>query len=95
MPIATAVEFHIPGLLTDYSGGARTLEVEGATVRSAFGALERRYPALYVNICDETGAVRRHIGVFVNEDHIRDLNGLDTPLAPGDAVTIMPAVSGG
>lgn len=95
MPVATAVEFHIPGLLTPYTGGARTLAIEGDTVRSAFEDLERRHPSLYVNICDETGAVRRHIGVFVNEDHIRELNGLDTPLAPGDAVTIMPAVSGG
>jgi molybdopterin converting factor small subunit len=95
MPVATAVEFRIPGLLTQYSGGARTLQVSGVTVGAALEELRRRYPALHVNICDETGAVRRHIGVFVNEDHIRDLNGLDTPLAPGDAVTIMPAVSGG
>ena len=95
MPFSTAVTFRIPGLLTQYSGGARTLDVSGDTVRSALEELSRRYPSLYVNICDETGAVRRHIGVFVNEDHIRDLDGLDTPLAPGDAVTIMPAVSGG
>ena len=95
MPVTTAIEFHIPGLLTQYSGGVRTLELSGLTVRSALDELSRRYPSLYVNICDETGAVRRHIGVFVNEDHIRDLNGLDTPLAPGDAVTILPAVSGG
>lgn len=95
MPITTAIEFRIPGLLTQYSGGVRTLELSSTTVRSALDELSRRYPSLYVNICDETGAVRRHIGVFVNEDHIRDLNGLDTPLAPGDAVTILPAVSGG
>ena len=95
MPVLTAVEFRIPGLLTQYSGGARTLEVSATSVGSALEELSRTYPSLYVNICDETGAVRRHIGVFVNEDHIRDLNGLDTPLAPGDAVTILPAVSGG
>ena len=82
-------------LLTQYSGGARTIELAGATVRTALDDLQRRHPALYVNVCDETGAVRRHIGLFVNEDHIRDLDGLDTALAPGDAVTIMPAVSGG
>jgi molybdopterin synthase sulfur carrier subunit len=95
MPVATAIEFFIPSLLTQYCGGARTLELSATTVRSALDELSRRYPALYVNICDETGAVRRHIGVFVNEDHIRDLHGLDTPLVPGDAVTILPAVSGG
>jgi len=57
--------------------------------------LERRYPALYRNVCDETGAVRRHINVFVNTHHMRDRAGLDTPLSPGDEVTILPAVSGG
>jgi molybdopterin converting factor small subunit len=50
---------------------------------------------LHRNICDETGRVRRHINVFVNSSHMRDLEGLDTALAPGDVVTILPAVSGG
>jgi molybdopterin converting factor small subunit len=39
--------------------------------------------------------VRRHLNVFVNADHVRDLSGSDTPLWPGDVVTILPAVSGG
>jgi molybdopterin synthase sulfur carrier subunit len=95
MPVATATALHVPSLLRQYVAGARTLEVSGATVREALADVERRYPTLYVNICDETGAVRRHVGVFVNEDHIRDLNGLDSPIAPGDEVTVMPAVSGG
>jgi molybdopterin converting factor small subunit len=50
---------------------------------------------LYRNICDETGTVRRHLNVFVNADNVRDLNGIDTPLLPGDVLTILPAVSGG
>jgi molybdopterin converting factor small subunit len=64
-------------------------------VRAALEVLERTQPALYRNICDETGAVRRHLNVFVNADHVRDLEGLDTTLRPGDVVTILPAVSGG
>ena len=51
--------------------------------------------ALHCSVCDETGTVRRHINLFVNTNHMRDRNGLDTPLAPGDVVTILPAVSGG
>jgi len=47
------------------------------------------------SICDETGAVRRHVNLFVNIDNIRDGAGLDTALASGDIITIMPAVSGG
>ena len=65
------------------------------TVRAALEDLERNQLALYRNVCDETGTVRRHLNVFVNADHVRDLNGVDTVLSPGDIVTILPAVSGG
>jgi MoaD family protein len=64
-------------------------------VRAVLEELERRYPSLYRNICDETGAVRRHVNVFVNTSHVRDRDGLDTALVPGDEVMILPAVSGG
>ena len=82
-------------MLRQYCGKARTLDVSGGTVRGVLTELERDYPALYVNVCDETGAVRRHINIFVNDDHMRDLDGLYSPVAAGDAVTILPAVSGG
>ena len=57
--------------------------------------LERRHPSLYRGICDDTGAVRRHVNLFVNNDHMRDRDGLDTALKAGDEVFILPAVSGG
>jgi len=57
--------------------------------------LERTRPTLYRNVCDETGAVRRHLNIFVNEENVRDLAGLGTMLKGGDVVTIVPAVSGG
>jgi len=90
-----AVTVHIPSLLRGYCEGARTLSVEAPSVRAALAEIARMHPALYRNICDETDAVRRHLGVFVNTTHIRDLDGLETALASGDAVTILPAVSGG
>jgi molybdopterin converting factor small subunit len=46
-------------------------------------------------VCDETGAVRRHVNLFVNDSFLSKRDGLDTPLASGDILTIMPAVSGG
>ena len=73
----------------------RSCSISAPTVRAALEELERSQPALYRNVCDETGAVRRHLNVFVNTDNVRDLDGLDTALAPGDVVTILPAVSGG
>ena len=85
----------IPGPLRRYISGASELQLSAATVRAMLQALEREHPALYINICDETGAVRRHINVFVNEAHMRDRDGFDTALVHGDVVTILPAVSGG
>jgi len=86
----------IPGMLRASAGGATRLPVTAATVRATLAELERDYPSLHRSICDETGAVRRHINVFVNTANTRDLaTGLDTELAPGDVVTILPAVSGG
>ncbi len=95
MPATTAVDVFVPEMLRKHCGNARTLVVDGGTVRAILTELERAYPALYVNVCDETGAVRRHINIFVNDDHMRELAGLDSVLASGDVVTILPAVSGG
>lgn len=91
----TGVTVQIPSALRDSCEGASELALSAQSVRAALEELERRYPALHRQICDETGAVRRHVGVFVNTSHVRQRDGIDTALAPGDVVTIMPAVSGG
>jgi sulfur-carrier protein len=89
------VTLHVLGVLRAYCGGAAQLSISAPTVRAVLEDLERTQSALYRNICDETGTVRRHLNVFVNENSVRDLNGMDTMLASGDVVTILPAVSGG
>ena len=91
----TTITVHVPGPLRGCCAGAAALALSATSVRAVLDELERRYPALHGSICDETGTVRRHINLFVNTHHMRDRNGLDTPLAPGDEVTILPAVSGG
>jgi sulfur-carrier protein len=97
VPVATtpAVTVHLPGPLRPYCAGATHLSVSAHTVRGVLEDLERTQSALYRNICDESGAVRRHLNVFVNSDNVRDRDGVDTTLMPGDVVTILPAVSGG
>ena len=92
---APTVTIHVYGQLREYCAGASQLSVSARTVRAALEDLERSQPALYRNLCDETGALRRHLNVFVNSDNMRDRDGVDTNLAPGDVVTILPAVSGG
>ena len=71
------------------------LTLRARDVRELLAELAQKHPQVHVRICDEQGEPRRHINVFVNEDHVRMLDGLDTHLTKGDLVTILPAVSGG
>ena len=95
MGASPTVTFHVPGPLRKYCSGSVRLTISAHTVRVALEDLERSQSALYRNVCDETGKVRQHLNIFVNADNVRDLNGIDTTLTPGDVVTILPAVSGG
>jgi len=95
MDTTPRVTIHLTAPLRPYCAGAARLSVAAGTLRDALGQLERNQAALYRNLCDETGALRRHLNVFVNSDNARDLAGVDTPLAAGDVVTFLPAVSGG
>ena len=92
---APTITVYVPAPLREWCAGAADIALAATSVRAALAELEARHPALHRGICDETGAVRRHINLFVNADHMRDRHGLDTPLIPGDVVSIMPAVSGG
>jgi MoaD family protein len=90
-----AITVQIPATLRSFCGGASRISLSAANVRAALAEIERDHPTLYRSVCDETGAVRRHVNVFVNTAHMRDRDGLDTALVAGDVITILPAVSGG
>lgn len=92
---AADITVRVPTPLRACCGGASELSLAAPSVRAVLDELERNHPALHRSVCDETGALRRHINVFVNSSHVRDRDGLDTPLAPGDVVFLLPAVSGG
>lgn len=89
------ITIHVSAALRAYCGGASDITLPASSLRSAIAQLERIHPSLYGSVCDERGEVRRHVNLFVNTSHMRDRQGLDTELAPGDVVTILPAVSGG
>ena len=74
----------MPAQLRKFCDGAAELPVSAGTVRAALADLEREHPSLYVNLCDETGALRRHLNVFVNSSHVRDRAGLEDG-EPGEA----------
>jgi molybdopterin synthase sulfur carrier subunit len=77
------------------TGGAAEVEAEGKTVRELIEDLERRYAGIKARLCDESGEVRRFVNIFVNDEDIRFLQGLDTELKEGDEVSIIPAIAGG
>jgi molybdopterin converting factor small subunit len=89
------ITIRVPRELRTYCEGASELMLSAPSVRALLDELEKRHPSLYCGICDETGAVRPHVNLFVNTDHVRDRDGLDTLLVPGDEIMILPAVSGG
>lgn len=95
MDAAAAVTVFLPEPLRSYCSGIAELPLAARDVRDLLNRIELTQPALYPNVCDETGAVRRHLNIFVNADNVRDLDGLQTVLTTGDVVAIIPAVSGG
>ncbi|MEO8135225.1 MAG: MoaD/ThiS family protein [Betaproteobacteria bacterium] len=83
----------IPNPLLSYTGQAREVEADGATLDQLTHDLDRRYPGIRFRIIDEHQRVRRHIKLFVNRDQADD--NLATPLKAGDEIMIVAALSGG
>ena len=90
-----AVTVKLPTQLRDAAGGAVSAEVQGATVGEALEALYTAHGELRERIADDEGALRRFVNVYLKGEDIRFLEGLETPVADGDEVTILPAVAGG
>jgi sulfur-carrier protein len=92
-----AISVVLPHALYPYSRGAGTLTVEERceTVADALAAIAARWPALTDRVLTEQGELRRHVNVFVGEESIRFMSGLDTAVGDGTTITIVPAVSGG
>ena len=90
-----AVTVKLPAQLRDAAGGTTAAAVDGATVGEALEALYAEHGELRGRLADGDGALRRFVNVYLGGEDIRFLDGLDTPLADGDEVTILPAVAGG
>lgn len=89
-----AVEVRIPTILRSYTDGAKAVHAKGATLEELIGDLETRHPGLKDRLVDDSG-LRRFVNVYLNDEDVRFLGGLDTPVADGDTVTVLPAVAGG
>jgi molybdopterin converting factor small subunit len=89
-----AIEVRIPTILRNYTDGAKAVEGGGATLDELFADLEARHPGLRDRLVDEKG-LRRFVNVYLNDEDVRFLSGLDTKVSDGDTVTVLPAVAGG
>jgi sulfur-carrier protein len=90
-----SVRIRIPTQLRTLCGGDSAVTVEGTSVGEALKALDAAHPGFQDRLFDDAGKLRRFVNVFVAEEDIRFLQGLDTPVAPGQTVSIVPAVAGG
>lgn len=90
-----SVEVRVPTMLQRLVGGARTVQAEGKTVGEVLDDLERRYPGLKERVIGEDGEILRFVNIYLNDEDIRYLQKLNTPVADGDRLAILPALAGG
>jgi molybdopterin synthase sulfur carrier subunit len=93
-----AIEVRIPTILRSYTGGAKVAEGKGETLDELFSDLDVRHSGLRERLVEgdvQDAKLRRFVNVYLNDEDVRFLGGLATPVADGDVVTILPAVAGG
>jgi MoaD family protein len=90
-----SVRVRVPTTLRTLTGGASEVEVDGATVGEVLTNLDATHPGFRDRVFDDEGKLRRFVNVFVADDDVRYLQGLDTEVPEGETVSILPAVAGG
>jgi molybdopterin converting factor small subunit len=85
----------LPQVLRPQANGERAIEVDGATIGDAVEALVGKHPALAGQLLTPDGELHRFVNVYLNGRDVRYLGGLDTPVAPGDEIRLLPAIAGG
>ena len=90
-----SVTVRIPTTLRTLTAGESEVAVDGTTVADVLGALEASHPGFRERILDDAGQLRRFVNVFVSDDDIRFLDGLETTVPDGETLSIVPAVAGG
>ena len=90
-----AIEARIPTILRSYTGGEKSVTGEGQTLGDLFADLDSRHDGLRQRLVADDGGLNRFVNVYLNDEDVRFLGGIETPLSDGDVVTILPAVAGG
>ena len=89
-----SVTVSIPTILRTHTGGEKRVSAEGATLAAVISDLESNYSGISERLVD-SGKLHRFVNIYVNDEDVRFSGGLDTQIADGDSVTILPAVAGG
>jgi molybdopterin synthase sulfur carrier subunit len=90
-----AIEVRIPTILRTYTGGEKTVSGSGDTLDALLNDLDSRHDGLRGRLVTDEGNLHRFVNVYVNDEDVRFLGGLETKLSDGDNVTVLPAVAGG
>ncbi len=92
-----SVTVRVPTILRAYLNDQASVEInpEENTLRSVFATLEAQAPGILQRVVSDSGELRRFVNVYVNDDDVRTLQGLDTPTPDGCSISIVPAVAGG
>jgi MoaD family protein len=90
-----AIEVRIPTILRSYTGGEKSVEGSGGTLDELIGDLDSRHGGLRGRLVGDDGNLNRFVNVYLNDEDVRFLGGIRTPVSEGDVVTILPAVAGG
>ena len=85
----------IPPVLRDSVGGEKEVPAEGANVGEVLRSLADRHPDTERQLFGEDGSLNRYVNVYLNDEDVRVLGGLDTPVGPDDSLVILPAMAGG
>lgn len=90
-----AVTVRIPTPLQGLTKNQGEVEAKGSTIKELVDDLERQFPGIKERICDDAGAIRRFVNIYLNDEDIRFLDGDSTKVKTGDDVSIIPAIAGG
>ena len=89
------IEIRVPAPLRPHTDGSKVVSGEGASVREVLDDVGRRFPGFRDGLFEPNGAVRKFVNIYVNDEDIRYLDQLETPVSRGDVLSILPAVAGG
>ena len=90
-----AVEVRLPTVLRTHAGGASVVTLDGSTIGEVLAKLVAEYPGMAGQVIQADGSLHKFVNIYVNDDDVRYLDGVNTPVADGAEISILPAVAGG